>query len=52
MERIMPTMEKFIIQNNEKSGVLPLLPLKGGIPTPTSSGSPAQSAAVLVGKGN
>jgi modulator of FtsH protease HflK len=29
MERVMPTMEKFILDQDGKSGVLPLLPLRG-----------------------
>ncbi len=30
----MPTMEKFILDNGGKSGVVPLLPLKGWTPEP------------------
>ncbi len=33
MERVMPTMEKFILDQNGKGGVLPLLPLRG-MPNP------------------
>ena len=29
VERIMPTIEKFVLDDGEKAGVLPLLPLKG-----------------------
>ena len=35
MERIMPTMEKFILGSGERGGVLPLLPLKGLSTSPT-----------------
>ena len=34
VERIMPTMEKFILNSGERGGVLPLLPLKGLTPAP------------------
>lgn len=51
MEKIMPTMEKFIFQHGEKNGVLPLLPLKGLAPTPPAEKS-VQSASVLTGKEN
>jgi membrane protease subunit HflK len=37
MERIMPTMEKFILDQNGKGGVLPLLPLRG-MTTPPPAG--------------
>ena len=46
MERVMPAMEKFILdQNGKGSGVLPLLPLKG-VTAPSLSGKPEQAAAV------
>jgi hypothetical protein len=51
MERIMPTLEKFILPQNDKTGVLPLLPLKGGTPISTSGGL-AQSASISTGKGD
>ena len=35
VERIMPTMEKFILHSGERGGVLPLLPLKELIASPT-----------------
>ncbi len=35
VERIMPTMEKFILDSDERGGVLPLLPLKGLVSLPT-----------------
>jgi modulator of FtsH protease HflK len=35
VERIMPTMEKFILDSGERGGVLPLLPLKGMVSSPT-----------------
>ncbi|MGE0824788.1 MAG: FtsH protease activity modulator HflK [Candidatus Binatia bacterium] len=38
VERVMPTMEKFILDGGAKSGVLPLLPLKG------LSAAPVQTA--------
>ena len=34
VERIMPTMEKFILDSGDAGGVLPLLPLKGLAPSP------------------
>jgi len=37
VERIMPNMEKFILDSGAKSGVLPLLPLKGLATTPAAS---------------
>lgn len=33
IERIMPNMEKFILDSSGKSGVLPLLPLRGAMPS-------------------
>jgi modulator of FtsH protease HflK len=44
IERIMPNMEKFILDSGGKSGVLPLLPLKGLIPSPIAK-EPAQTPA-------
>ena len=35
VERSMPTMEKFILHSGERGGVLPLLPLKELIASPT-----------------
>jgi membrane protease subunit HflK len=35
MERIMPNIEKFILDTGERGGVLPLLPLKGLVSSPT-----------------
>ena len=35
VERIMPTMEKFILHSGERGGVLPLLPLKELVTSPT-----------------
>ncbi len=35
VERIMPTMEKFILNSGERGGVLPLLPLKELVASPT-----------------
>jgi membrane protease subunit HflK len=37
IERIMPNMEKFILDSGGKSGVLPLLPLKGLTPSPSTT---------------
>jgi membrane protease subunit HflK len=34
VERIMPTMEKFILDSGERGGVLPLLPLKELVSSP------------------
>jgi len=39
VERIMPTMEKFILDSNERGGVLPLLPLTGMGAAPTRAGA-------------
>jgi len=39
IERVMPTMEKFILDGGGKSGVVPLLPLKGLTPAPVSAAS-------------
>jgi membrane protease subunit HflK len=38
MERVMPVMEKFILPQGDKAGVLPLLPLKEMIAAPTVEG--------------
>jgi membrane protease subunit HflK len=46
MERIMPTMEKFILDQNGKGGVLPLLPLRG-MTTPPTAGKQEQASATL-----
>jgi membrane protease subunit HflK len=37
MERIMPTMEKFILDSKQGTGALPLLPLKELTPSPASA---------------
>jgi len=39
VERIMPTMEKFILHSGERGGVLPLLPLKELVTSPTLAGA-------------
>lgn len=47
MERIMPTMEKFILdQNGKDSGVLPLLPLRG-LTSPSPTGKQEQASATM-----
>ena len=46
MERIMPGMEKFILDQNGKGGVLPLLPLKGMM-APAAPGKPEQPLATM-----
>jgi membrane protease subunit HflK len=46
MERIMPTMEKFILDQNGKGGVLPLLPLRG-MTTPPTSGKQEQASTTM-----
>jgi membrane protease subunit HflK len=46
MERIMPAMDKFILQQNEKSGVLPLLPLRGTTAPPVGKQEQAVAAAL------
>lgn len=51
MERIMPTMEKFIFdQNGQGSGVLPLLPLKGMTTPPPSEKQEQTSATMTEGR--
>jgi len=45
VERIMPNMEKFILDSGAKSSVLPLLPLKGLATTPAASPPERESAA-------
>ena len=45
IERVMPTMEKFILDSGGKSGVVPLLPLKGLTPAPVSA-SPEKTPTV------
>jgi len=51
MERIMPNMEKFILdQNGKGSGVLPLLPLKGMNAQPVSGKSEQASANMAEGR--
>ncbi|MBI3247652.1 MAG: FtsH protease activity modulator HflK [Deltaproteobacteria bacterium] len=39
VERVMPTMEKFILDSGARGGVLPLLPLKGLVASPTLAAS-------------
>ena len=39
VERIMPTMEKFILHSGERGGVLPLLPLKELVTSPALAGA-------------
>jgi modulator of FtsH protease HflK len=45
VERIMPTMEKFILESGTKGGVVPLLPLKAlaASPVPTAPETPANA---------
>lgn len=51
MERIMPTMEKFILdQNGQGSGVLPLLPLKGMTTPPPAEKQEQTSATTTNGR--
>jgi membrane protease subunit HflK len=49
VERIMPTVEKFILDNNAKSGVLPLLPLKGLVAAPAAA-APEETPTVTTNR--
>ena len=48
VERIMPTMEKFILDSSKHGGVLPLLPLKDLVSSP----APAAVEKALIANGN
>lgn len=50
MERVMPTMEKFILDQDGKNGVLPLLPLRG-TPNTTTAQEVEKAAAAAEKRG-
>lgn len=50
IERIMPSMEKFILDSGEKGGVLPLLPLKGMVSPSAPEAQEKPSTAATGGR--